>query len=127
MKRSITLTLIFILVSFLFICCGNAEGIEGEPNQWMKGKTISAKVIFENYGVSIRLRNDTQKDFSLKNVRITIWGDKNGKSELNDFYNIWLAPADSLILPPFGIGDEYKVNVAVVQEEKTIDSFSVSL
>lgn len=127
MKKNIILTSIFISVSLLLTFCGKGNGVEGEPNQWMVGKTISVKVIFENIGVSIRLRNDTQKDFSLKDLNITYIGDKNGKSEIKNFANLWLASGDSLTLPPFGIGDEYEVGVSVVQDGKTVDSFTVEL
>jgi len=128
MKKLIVPSVYIFIFSLLFINCNNSKSIEGKSNQWLKGQTITAKVTYEKYGFVVLLRNETAKDFNLKNVKI-IYYDKN-KNEmfiyLTGSNDIWLEPGKYFEFPRYGTGEETIVKVSILKNDKTIETFAVT-
>ncbi|MCX6173645.1 MAG: hypothetical protein NTZ27_02710 [Ignavibacteriales bacterium] len=128
MKNLILSSVFIFIFSLLFINCNNPNSIEGKSNQWLKGQTISTKVTYEKYGFVVLLHNETAKDFNLINVKITYY-DKN-KNEmfinLSGLNNIWLESGKYFEFPRYGTGEETIIKVSILQNDKTIEIFSVT-
>ncbi len=128
MKNLILSSVFIFICSLLFINCNNSNSIEGKSNQWLKGKTISAKVTYEKYGFVVLLHNETVKDFNLENVHFTFIDKSNNKKSIHPFASsgAWLQPDKYFEFPRYGNGQETLVNVSILQNDKTIETFSVT-
>lgn len=118
-----------MLFSFLFLFqCSNHEKIEGNPSQWLKGKSITVKVEFMINGFELWLRNDTDTAFNMGNMNIAYYNASNDEFIVQPFPgDVLLDSKKIFVFPTYGSGDETVVIISIKEKEKIIEEFIVTV